>query len=47
MLGMKHRILIIEVIVCPRADGGCPSDGHRNMCLLTKAKHTELVGDKV
>ena len=44
---MKRMRLIIEVVGCPGADGGRPSDGHRIKCLLTKAKHAELVGDKV
>ena len=47
MLGMKPRHLAIEVVGCPRADGGCPSDGRRNKCLLVKAKHAELVDDEV
>ena len=34
MLRAKRRRLVVEVIVCPGAEGGGPSDGHRNKCLL-------------
>ena len=45
---MKRRCLVVEVIACPRADGGCSSsDGRRDKCLLAKAKHAELVDDEV
>ena len=49
MLRMKHRRLVVEVVVCPKADGGCPSNGGRNKCLLTEVevKYAELVGNKV
>ena len=47
MLGMKRRHLIVEVIGCPRADRGCPSDGRRNKCLLAEVKHAEPVSDEV
>ena len=44
---MKCRRLVVEVVGCPGADGGRPSDGRWNKCLLVKAKHAELVGDEV
>ena len=44
---MKHRRLIIEVIMRPRADGGRPFDGHQNECLLVEASYAKLVGDEV
>ena len=44
---MKHRYLIVEVVVHPRADGGCPSDGCRNECLLAEVKYAEPIGDEV
>ena len=47
MLGLKRRRLVVEVIVRPGADGGRPSDGRRNKCLLAEAKHAELAGDEV
>ena len=47
MLGMKHRRLTIEVVGCPRADGGrVSSDGRQNKCLLTEVQHAEPVGDE-
>ena len=36
LLGMKRRRIIVEVIMRPGADGGHPSDGRRNECLLTE-----------
>ena len=40
--------LVVEVAGWPRADGGrSSSDGRRDKCLLAKAKHAELVDDKV
>ena len=48
LLGMKRRRLVIEVIGCPGADGGCASlDGRRNKCLLTEVQYAEPVGDEV
>ena len=44
---MKRRCLIIEVVVHPEADGGRPSDEHRNKCLLAEVQHAELVSDEV
>ena len=39
--------LIIEVVVRPRANGGHPSDGRQNKCLLVEVKHAEPIGDEV
>ena len=40
--------LIVEVVGCPRANGGrSSSDGRRDKCLLAKAKHAELAHDEV
>ena len=47
MLGMKRMRLILEVTKSPRADGGCPSDGRRDGCLLTEVEHAEPVGNEV
>ena len=47
MLETKHRRLIIEVIRCPKADGGRPSDGRRDGCLLAEVEHAEPVSDEV
>ena len=44
---MKRRCLIVEVVVRSGADGGHPSDGRRNKCLLTEVQHAEPVGDEV
>ena len=44
---MKCRCLVVEVAVCPGADGGCPSDVRQNECLLVEAEYAELVGDEV
>ena len=44
---MKHRCLIIEVVVPFGADGGHPSDVRRNECLLVEVWYAELVGDEV
>ena len=44
---MKHRHLVVEVIGSPGADGGHPSDGHRDGCFLAEVQHAELVGDEV
>ena len=44
---MKRRRLIVEVVVYPRADGGRPSDGRRNKCLLAEVQHIKLVNDEV
>ena len=44
---MKHMRLVVEVVVCPEADGGRPSDGRWNECLLAEAKHAAPVGDEV
>ena len=44
---MTHRWPIVEVVVRPRADGGRPSGGRRNECLLVEVKHAETVGDEV
>ena len=44
---MKRRRLVAEVAGSSGADGGHPSDGCRNKCILAKAKHTELVDDEV
>ena len=38
MLGMKHRCRVVEVVVRPGADGGCPSDGRWNESLLVETK---------
>ena len=46
MLGMKRRRLVVEVVVRPGADGGRPSDGRQNKCLLTEVQHAEPVGDE-
>ena len=47
MLGMKRMRLVVEVVGCPGADGGCPSDGRQNKCLLAEVKYAEPVGDDV
>ena len=47
MLRMKCRILIVEVVGSPRADGGCPSGGRQDRLLLAEVKHAEPVGDEV
>ena len=47
MLRVKRRCLIIEVVVCLGADGGRPSDGCQNKCLLAEVQHDEPVGDEV
>ena len=47
MLGTKHRRLVVEVIKSPRADGGRPSDGRLDGCLLVEVEHAEPVGDEV
>ena len=44
---MKRRRLVVEVVVHPGADGGCPSDGHQNECLLAEVWYAEPVGDEV
>ena len=44
---MKCRWLVVEFVVRPGANGGRPSDGRRNRCLLAKVKHAEPVGDEV
>ena len=44
---MKRRRLIVEVVGSPRADGGRPSDGRQDRCLLKEVKHAKLVGDEV
>ena len=44
---MKRMHLIVEVVVCPRAKGGHPSDGRWDGCHLTEVEHAELVGDEV
>ena len=45
---MKRRHLIIEVVGCPRADGGRTSfDGCQNKRLLMEVQHAEPVGDEV
>ena len=44
---MKRRRLIVEVVVRPRADGGCPSNVHQNKCLLAEVQYGEPVGDEV
>ena len=44
---MKRIILIVEVIVRPGVDGGHPSDGCRNECLLAEVKYAEPVGNEV
>ena len=46
MLRMKRRHLAIEVTGSPRADGGCPSGGRWDRCLLAEVKHAEPVGDE-
>ena len=47
MLGTKRRRLAVEVVGCPRADGGCASsDGCRNKC-LTEVKHVVPVGNEI
>ena len=43
---MKCRRLVVEVVVLPRADGGCPSDGRRNECLLAEVQYAEPVGEE-
>ena len=47
MLGTKRRCLVLEVIECPGANGGRPSDGRRDGCLLVEVKYAEPVGDEV
>ena len=47
MLEMKRMRLVVEVVVCPGAGGGCPSDGRRDKFLLAEVKHAEPVGDEV
>ena len=47
LLRTKHRRLIIEVIVCPRADGGRPSDGHQDDCFLAELQNAKPVDDEV
>ena len=47
MLGLKRRHLVIEVIMCPKADGGRPSDGRQNKCLLAEVQYGEPVGGEV
>ena len=48
MLGTKCKRLAIEVVGCPRDDGGRISfDGRQNKCLLTEVQHGELVSDEV
>ena len=44
---MKRRRLVVEVVGCPGADGGRPSNGHRDGCLLAEVKRAEPVGDEV
>ena len=44
---MKRRRLIVEVVVRPRADGGRPSDGRQNKCLLAEVQYGEPVGGEV
>ena len=44
---MKRRRLIIEVVGCPGADGGRPSDWRRDGCLLLELKRVEPVGNEV
>ena len=44
---MKRRHLVIEVVVRPEADGGHPSDGRRNKCLLAEVQYAKPVGDEV
>ena len=44
---MTHRWPIVEVVVRPRADGGCPSNVHQNKCLLAEVQYGEPVGDEV
>ena len=47
MLRTKRRRLVVEVAGSPGADGGRPSDGRQDGCVLAEAEHTELVGDEV
>ena len=44
---MKRRCLIIEVVVRLGADGGRPSNGRRNKCLLVEVYTPEPIDDKV
>ena len=44
---MERRCLIVEVVMRPGADGGCPTDGRRNECLLAEVKYTKRASDEV
>ena len=44
---MKRMCLIVEVAGSPGADGGRPSDGRRDGCLLAEVEHAKPVGDEV
>ena len=44
---MKHRRLVVEVVVRPGAEGGRPSNERRNRCLLAEVQYAEPVGDEV
>ena len=43
---MKHGCRVIEV-VRPGVDGGCPSDGCQNECLLAEVQYAKPVDDEV
>ena len=47
MLRMKHRRLVVEVVVRPGVEGVRPSDGCQNKCLLVEVQYAEPVGDEV
>ena len=47
MLRMKCKRLAVEVVGCPGADGGRPSDRCQNKCLLVEVQYAEPVGDEV
>ena len=44
---MKRRCHALEVVVHPGANGGRPSDGHRNENPLVEVQYTEPIGDEV
>ena len=44
---MKRMRLIIEVVGCPRADGGRPSNGRQDGCPLVEVQYAEPISDEV
>ena len=47
MLRTKRRRLVVEVAENPGADGGRPSDGCQDGCLLVEVENAKPIGDEV